>query len=165
MQHLVSSISRFAAGVAALIMAGMVGLILFEVFLRTALGGTTGFTSEFVAFGFAALVFLGLAHSLDSGSLIRIDLLLSRLPERPKRAANLVLISASMAIILYVAWYVFLALNRYAVRGMMSSPSGIVPLWVPQTVVLAGIGLFCLQLAAYFIHVAAGGRYVDEEKD
>ena len=147
------------------IMAGMVGLILLEVFLRTVLGGTTGVTGEFVAFGFASLVFLGLAHSLDSGSLIRIDILLSRLPARPKRAVNLVLLAASLAIILYVAWYVFLALNQYAARGMMSSPSGIVPLWIPQTVVLVGIGLFCLQLVAYFIHVAGGGRYVDEEQD
>ena len=146
-------------------MAGMVGLILLEVFLRTAFGGTTGVTEEFVAFGFASVVFLGLAHAMDSGSLVRIDILLLRLPARPRRAVNLVLIAASLAIVLYVAWYIFLALNRYAARGMVSSPSGIVPLWIPQTVVLVGIGLFCLQLVAYFIHVAAGGRYVDEDQD
>ncbi len=146
-------------------MAGMVGLILLEVFLRTVLGGTTGVTEEFVAFGFASVVFLGLAYAMNSGSLVRIDILLLRLSARPKRAVNLVLIAASLAITLYVAWFIFLALNRYAVRGMVSSPSGIVPLWIPQTIVLVGIGLFCLQLVAYFIHIATGGRYVEEDQD
>ena len=86
-ERVVSTVSRIAAWVAAFVMACMTATVLLEIVVRTFFGTTTHAAEELVGFGLASLVFLALAHAMDRGSLIRVDLVLVRLSGRLRRAA------------------------------------------------------------------------------
>ena len=163
LERVVTTISRIAAYVAALVMACMTITILTEIIVRTFFATTIHVAEELVGFGLASVVFLALAHTMDRGALIRVDLILVRLPSGLRRAVELVSIVASLGVTLFVGWYVWLAVARYWKRGMVSAPSGVFPLWIPESIVLLGITLFCIQLVVYFLRVARGGPYAHED--
>jgi len=97
LDRLVSSVSRMAAYVAAMVMAGMTLVVLLEIVVRTFFATTTAVAEELVGFGLASLVFLALAHTMDRGALIRVDLLLIRLPDGARRVVELLCIVTSLA--------------------------------------------------------------------
>lgn len=163
LDRLVSAVSRIAALVAALVMACMTAVVLVEIIVRTFFGTTTHAAEELVGFGLASLVFLALAHAMDRGSLIRVDLMLVRLRGRLRRAVELVSIVVALTVTSFVGWYVFLAIVRYWNRNTVSAPSGLVPLWIPQSIVFLGLVLFCIQLVVYFARVARGGGYARDD--
>ena len=162
-ERVVSTVSRIAAYVAAFVMACMTATVLLEIVVRTFFGTTTHAAEELVGFGLASLVFLALAHAMDRGSLIRVDLILVRLSGRLRRAVELVSIVVALTVTSFVGWYVFLAIVRYWNRNTVSAPSGLVPLWIPQSIVFLGIVLFCIQLIVYFARVARGGAYAHDD--
>ena len=162
-ERLVSTVSRISAYVAALVMACMTVTVLVEIIVRTFFGTTTHAAEELVGFGLASLVFLALAHAMDRGSLIRVDLILVRLRGGPRRVVELVSIVVALSVTSFVGWYVWLAVVRYWNRNTVSAPSGLVPLWIPQSIVLLGIVLLCIQLIVYFARVARGGSYAHDD--
>ena len=112
-ERLVSTVSRISAYVAALVMACMTVTVLVEIIVRTFFGTTTHAAEELVGFGLASLVFLALAHAMDRGSLIRVDLILVRLRGGPRRVVELVSIVVALSVTSFVGWYVWLAVVRY----------------------------------------------------
>ena len=162
-ERLVSTVSQIAAYAAALVMACMTVTVLVEIIVRTFFGTTTHAAEELVGFGLASLVFLALAHAMDRGSLIRVDLILVRLPGGLRRVVELGSIVVALTVTSFVGWYVWLAVVRYWNRNTVSAPSGLVPLWIPQSIVLLGIVLLCIQLIVHFVRVARGGAYAHED--
>lgn len=78
-------IALLASWVACLFMAGMVGLILTEIVLRSFFATSTHIVEEYVGYGLMTMIFLALAHALHTGAVIRVDILLSTLGPTPRR--------------------------------------------------------------------------------
>jgi TRAP-type C4-dicarboxylate transport system permease small subunit len=163
-QKIVTAIGRAAAFVAALILAGMTALIIFEIFIRTVFSTSTHITEEFVAYGLASLIFLTFAYALEQGALIRVDLIIVRLPHRVRFVTELITILVTFAVVVFVTKYIWNAFARYWKTGAISWSPAEVPLWIPQIIVIIGIVLFCLQLIAYFLRLATGGPLLSDEE-
>lgn len=155
-QNLVFALSRLAAGVACLLLAGMVGMILYEIVLRSVFSTSTFVLSEFVGYAVAGCTFLSLGYALEHGSLVRVNVLLARLRGRWLRAVEFLCAVLTMAVLSAMIWFFWLRVTRHWTRGTTSSSVAEVPLWIPEGMVMVGMAIFWLQLLAYALRQITG---------
>lgn len=119
--------------------------ISLEIVLRL-FGTSTYVLDEFVGYAVATLTFLGLGYSLERGSLIRVGLIVERIPHPKRWLFDLfaTLVSLAMFVWLYSYWQTNV-LRSYK-RGITSESIMETPLWIPQGLVLIGLGLLCFTL-------------------
>ncbi len=154
-------VSRAGAYVAVFVLLAMTTLILTEIVLRTGYSKSTHMLDELVGYGIAAMSFLALGHALETGSLIRMNLLLVRLDANSRLRLVLELLSTLFGLIAIGVAIFFFARNvlRSYERGYVSETVAEVPLWMPEGVLLVGLVVFWFQLLSYAIRVA--GRRVN----
>lgn len=155
-QTAIYSISRLAAGLAAAILVGIVGLILYEIVLRYFFSTSTFVLQEFVGYGVATCTFLSLGYALEHGSLIRVNMLLSRVSDGWQRVLEGLAAVLTMSIVAMVMWFFWLRVLRHWNRGSVSNSIAEVPLWIPEGALLVGLGIFWLQLFAYGLRQLTG---------
>ncbi|WP_163851703.1 TRAP transporter small permease subunit [Pseudooceanicola aestuarii] len=144
--RLTSALSWVAAQIAMLAVLAMALHILLEILLRAVFQTSTFVMDEFVGYEVAAMTFLGLGSALDHKVLLRLNLLLVRLSGRARAAVEIVNATLTLTIFGFLLYYLAkLALRNHA-RGTTSISVLEVPVWIPQAVIIAGIGIFCLQL-------------------
>ncbi|MGX1306018.1 TRAP-type C4-dicarboxylate transport system permease small subunit [Amorphus suaedae] len=151
LQFGVFALSRLSAVLAALILIGMVGHVLFEIILRTFFATSTFVLSEFVGYGVAAVTFLSLGYALEHGSLIRVNLLIGRLEGRALRVFECLSALGALFVVSVLIRFFWISVERNWVRGRVSSSIAEVPMWIPEGLVLVGLAVFWLQLVAYFL--------------
>ncbi|MDF1750549.1 MAG: TRAP transporter small permease, partial [Alphaproteobacteria bacterium] len=149
--------------IAALLLFYILCHIVYEIILRTLFSTSTFVLDEFVGYAVAAMTFLSLGYALEKGSLIRVDLAITRLKGRPRRWVELFCISSSFAMAGFCAWWVGRDALRNLTRGSVSESIAEVPLWIPVGAVWLGLIFLMLQLFAYFLHIASGGDPIDSE--
>lgn len=76
---------------------------------------------EFVGYEVAALTMLGLGHALNTGSLIRVNLLTRLLPPRGQRWMELASVAIALILCAYLCRYHLLAIETAYVRGARSN--------------------------------------------
>lgn len=152
-----SFIARAGAVLAAVLMAAMTLHVMLEIVLRAFFNSSTFVLDEFVGYGVAAMTFMTLGHALETGSLIRVNILLARIRSRSGRIL-VELICASTALVLsgYIAGYFWKSVSRNFARGATSETIAEVPLWIPEAFVLVGLVIFMIQLLAHMVRVATG---------
>jgi TRAP-type C4-dicarboxylate transport system permease small subunit len=149
-------LSRIAAGLACLVVILMVLLILYEIVLRTFFASSTYVLDEFAGYGVAAVTFLALGYSFEHGSMIRVGLLVGRLTGKARRALEVFCALATLWVTSLLVWYLGLAVRRSWTRGEVGNSIAEVPQWIPEGLVLLGLGVFWLQLFAYLIRQITG---------
>jgi len=150
-----------AAGVmSAVLLIGMVLHILLEIVLRSFFSTSTFVLDEFVGYGVASMTFLSLGYALNEGALIRVNILLSRSAGRTRIALEIFSVVVTLAITVFIAGYFWRSVARNWTRGAVSESIAEVPLWIPEGLVLAGMTLFAIQLAAYLLRLIAGDRKI-----
>ena len=155
-QTLVFTLSRIAAAVACALLAFMVAIILYEIVLRAVFSTSTFVLSEFVGYAVAGCTFLSLGYALEHGSLVRVNVLLARLQGGWLRAVEFLCASLTLIVMSAMIWFFWLRVSRHWVRGTTSSSIAEVPMWIPEGLVLAGMGIFWLQLFAYALRQITG---------
>jgi len=152
-QAAVFGVSRAAAVVSAVLLVLMVLHILIEITLRSLFASSTFVLDEFVGYGVAAMTFLSLGYALETGSLIRVQLLLGRSAPRARRALEVLAAGLTLALTLFLIAYFWRSFARNWSRGAVSQSIAEVPLWIPEGLVLLGIALFALQLFAHLLRL------------
>lgn len=156
----VERLSHAAGIVSAILLIGMVLHILVEIVLRSFFSTSTFVLDEFVGYGVAAMTFLSLGYALNEGALIRVNILLARTAGRRRIALEIFSASMTLAISVFIAGYFWRSVARNWTRGAVSESIAEVPLWIPEGLVLAGVVLFAIQLAAYLLRLIAGDRKI-----
>jgi len=122
------------------------------------LGWTIPSLAEFGAFLFTGAVFLGLAGTLQAGSHVRVKLLIQALPDAAARWLGAAVCAAAAALAGFATWSSALqALDSFEF-GSVSYGVIPIPLAIPQGVMTAGLGLFCLSLIDAMVTLARGGE-------
>jgi len=151
----------WAAGVlSAVLLIGMVLHILYEIVLRSFFDSSTFVLDEFVGYGVAAMTFLSLGYALNEGSLIRVNILLARTRGKPRVGLEIFSVAVTLAMTVFIAGYFWRSVARNWTREAVSESIAEFPLWIPEGLVLAGIVLFAIQLAAYLLRLVAGDRKI-----
>lgn len=146
---------RIAVGAGALSMAAIAGITaitLTEIAMRAAFGRSLLVTEEIVRYLMSAAVYCGLAMAFLEARMIRMTLLLDRLPERGRIRVEgaFLLLTASVAV--FALLYILRGFWRLVERGTTSSGVVKFPLWIPEVPVLIGItaliAVLCLQFVS-----------------
>ena len=163
LDRLIRAVERLshAAGVlSAALLVGMVLHILYEIVLRAFFSSSTFVLDEFVGYGVAAMTFLSLGYALNEGALIRVNILLGRTAGRPRIALEIFSVAVTLAMTVFIAVYFWRSVARNWKREAVSESIAEFPLWIPEGLVLAGVVLFAIQLAAYLLRLVAGDRRI-----
>jgi TRAP-type C4-dicarboxylate transport system permease small subunit len=152
----VFALSRACAYAAALVCVLMLGHILLEITLRTFFGRSTYVMDEFVGYGVGTMGFLALGYGLETGSLIRVTLLLDRLNAGARRIVELACCLLTLTAMAIPIWFFWLSVRRNYARGTGSATLADVPMWIPEGLLLVGMTMFWIQLFAYTLRAAAG---------
>jgi TRAP-type C4-dicarboxylate transport system permease small subunit len=163
-QSLTVFLSRAGAIAAIGILILTALLILTEIFLRTLFSMSTFVTTEFVAYGMAAMSFMALGETLDRGGLIRISMLFNILSAPRQRALETLVCSLTLAAVFVPLWYFGRSVLVNYSKGFTSGTISNMPLWIPEFGMWIGILIFWLRLLSYGLLIAVGLEGVDVEK-
>jgi TRAP-type C4-dicarboxylate transport system permease small subunit len=130
---------------AALCMAGLLGMVLLSVFSRVLHFHVPG-TDAYAGYLMAGAGFLALADTLKRGEHIRVTLLLSALHGRAKKAMELWALSAASALALLFAFYSCRLAWQSKVLGDISTSNDATPLWLPQLAMATGTVVLAIAL-------------------
>ncbi|MGB3600924.1 MAG: TRAP transporter small permease [Marinomonas sp.] len=119
--------------------------ILLEIVLRL-FGTSTYVLDEFIGYAVATITFLGLGYSLERNSLIKVNILSEKLPERLHWIVDLWVSAMSFALFTWVSYYWYINVLRSFKRGTTSESIAATPLWLPEGMVLIGLVLLCFTL-------------------
>jgi len=149
MHRIIRTTEKLSAALAVLsgvLLGLMTLLILLEIFMWNVFQKTTLIADEYCAYGLAAIIFLGAGYCLKEKGHIRITLILNFLPEKAARFLTFLGTAVTTAFMGYIGWYLFKmvasAYRYHSTSGTLTQT----PLWIPQTVMLAGAAAFFLQL-------------------
>lgn len=126
--------------------------------------------SEISGFLLVGASFLGLAYTFVHGGHIRVTLVIGQLPPRIRVFVELWCLTIGLALCLYLGWYTGILLADSIAFGQVSYGMVPVPLWIPQSVMLLGIVLFCLALLEAWLATCAiaftrpGTFRIDDER-
>ena len=145
-----------AAGVAALCMLGLLGVIVAQMVARWT-GHVIRGGAEYAGYLMAAASFLSFAHTLNRGAHIRVELLLASLG-RARHAAEIACFAIATAIAAYLAWYAVQMVRWSYVLGDISQGQDRMPLWIVQLPVALGALLLALALSDNLLALLLRGQ-------
>ena len=137
-------LDRLYAGsgaLAALCVFLICALMLAQAFAR-GMGGQIRGTDDIVSWLCAAAAFFALGHTFRHGELVRVGLVIGRLPPGGRRVAEAIALALTTVFVCYMLWavarfvYESWKFNEVA-QGLIK-----VPIWIPQTTFLIGVVIF-----------------------
>ena len=141
-------------------LAGVFMIALFMLMMGLSGGRQLGINlpagDDFASWCMAAMAFLALAHTFRSGEMIRVGLLIERLPPRIRHGAEIVVLLIAAAVVVFFAWYgVGLTYDSWRFHEMAQGVVP-VPLWIPQIGYAVGLVILAIAIVDELIHVATG---------
>ena len=146
-----SAISTAGAVVAGVIFVFMSLLVVSEVLVRNLAGGSTLIASEYSGYALATMIYVSLGFTFREGAHIRITFLRDRLAAAPRRWLELVLTALAALTVGYASVAVWDMVRTSFERGTVAYTVASTPLWIPQAIILVGLGMFLLQLTAHVV--------------
>jgi len=140
---LLSKIALFAA---AIILIYAVSHILLETLLRSLFSISTHVLDEFIGFAILSITFLSLSYTLRFDGMIRVNLLTARMPQSVQHMLESLVSFVGCGMVGFFCTFLWRNFVKNWNRGAVSESVAEVPLWIPDTVVLFGAGLLCMQL-------------------
>lgn len=154
---LAGRLSMAGAALAMVIMVLMFCHIIVEISLRTLFDSSTHVLDEFVGYGIAAMTFLAMGRALSQQVLIRVTLLLDTVRFAALRVGmQLACLLLTAGLASYLAVQFWTSAVRNFRRGATSETMAEVPLWIPESLLLLGLGIFVLQLLSGVMSLLAG---------
>lgn len=152
LQSHVASALGVVAGVALLV---MVALLSVHILLRWLTGTGIRGAGELSQYLMITLVYCGLAMTLRDGGFLRVDLLLSRLPDRVGTVVSTLVRLLSLTFMLLLTWRTWALMSQSYARGVDSIGVLRLPLWIPQSVVVVGSAALTLQILVHMVYPGA----------
>lgn len=102
--------------------------------------------ADFSGFMLAGSTFLALAHTLRAGGHIRVNLIVSRLPQRAQFCAEIFVLVIATGFVGYATYFMGALVVESIHYGDVSNGIVPVPLWLPQSVAAFGIALLLVAI-------------------
>jgi TRAP-type C4-dicarboxylate transport system permease small subunit len=111
---------------------------------------------DFVSWSMAAMAFLGLAHTFRHGEMIRVGLLIDKLPEASRRWVELACLVIGTFFVGFFAYYAVKMNTESWMFGDMSQGVVPIPMWIPQIGYSTGLVILFIAFVDELVHVAHG---------
>jgi TRAP-type C4-dicarboxylate transport system permease small subunit len=143
-------------------LAGLFLIVIFLLMMGLSLGREAGLNipagDDFAAWSMAAMAFLGLAHTFKSGELIRVGLVIERLPSRARHGVEILCLLIGAAVIGFFAWHgVGMTYDSWRFNDVSQGVVA-VPLWFPQLGYSLGLAILAIAFLDEFVHVLTGHK-------
>jgi TRAP-type C4-dicarboxylate transport system permease small subunit len=130
-----------AAIAAAVCLASIAVVMLLQAGMRE-LGLLLRGADDIVSWLCAASAFLALAYTFRHGELIRVSLVLEKLPHRARRPAETACLVAALLVVGYATWavgtFVYESWKfKEVAQGLLQ-----IPIWIPQLSLAVGLAVF-----------------------
>ena len=140
--------------------AGAFMVAIFVQMMLLSAGRPVGFNIpagyDFVSWCMAAMAFFGLAHTFRHGEMIRVGLLIDKLPEPSRHWVELVCLVIGTAFVGFFAFHAVKMNYQSYLFGDMSQGVVLVPMWIPQLGYSTGLIILLIAFVDELIHVARG---------
>ena len=145
-----------SAVLAAVCLASIAGVMLVQAGMRE-VGLLFRGADDIVSWLCAASAFLALAYTFRQGELIRVSLLLEKLPPRARRPAETACLAAALLVVGYATWAV--AGFVYESWQMHELAQGLleIPIWIPQSSLVIGLAVFLVAVIDELLAHLRGG--------
>jgi TRAP-type C4-dicarboxylate transport system permease small subunit len=145
-----------SAALAATCLAGIAVVMLAQAAMRE-MGLLLRGADDIVGWLCAASAFLALATTFRHGELVRVGLLIDRLPPPQRRRAETGVLGLAVLVVGYILWAA--ASFVYESWQFEEVAQGLIriPIWIPQMSFVAGALVFFVAVLDEFVVLAAGG--------
>jgi TRAP-type C4-dicarboxylate transport system permease small subunit len=141
-------------------LAGAFLLAIFVLMMLLSAGRPVGLNipaaDDFVSWCMAAMAFLGLAHTFRSGEIIRVGLLIDKLPARSRHWVEVVCLVVGIGFIGFFTFYAGQLIRDSWRFHEMSQGVISIPMWIPQIGYFTGLFILLIAFIDELIHVARG---------
>ena len=151
-----ATLSRVAAAVAGIVLIYVLAHTLVEITLRTLFDRSTNVVIEYAGYGLAAMTYLGLSDAMRSGSLIRVGVLLERLPHAARRWLDAWCVLVTLLATVFIIWFVWVDMSRSYRREFWTESVIPLPAWLPPIGLIVGLAIFALDLALHLVLILRG---------
>lgn len=142
MRVFLNAIYRLSGGLAASFLAAIGVSVVVQV-----VGRQLGYpldATKFAGFCLAASTFLALGYSLRHGAHVRVTLVIDFLPAWAKRSLEVWVCLCSVMVLSWLTWKAgFFTWQSYVFHDVSSGLMAI-PLWIPQSGMVLGLGIIAL---------------------
>jgi TRAP-type C4-dicarboxylate transport system permease small subunit len=146
-----------SGGLAAVSLASIAVVMLAQALMRE-LGMLFRGADDIVAWLCAASAFLALGHTFRRGELVRIGLVIDRLPPRVRRPVALWALAVTLLFVGYMAY----AVMRFVLESWKFNEvaQGLIqiPIWIPQMSFVLGAVILFVAVLDEFVVLARGGK-------
>jgi TRAP-type C4-dicarboxylate transport system permease small subunit len=142
---------------AALCLASIAAMMLAQAAMRE-MGLLLRGADDIVAWLCAASAFLALGHTFRHGELIRVGILVERLPARARRVTEFAALALAVVIVGYIAYaatsFVYESWQfKEVAQGLIQ-----IPIWIPQTSFVLGALIFFIAVLDEFVALVRGRK-------
>ncbi|MBL4739901.1 MAG: TRAP transporter small permease [Sneathiella sp.] len=137
---------------------------IYGAFFGTAIGLTIPSYADFTGFFLAAASFLALAYTLREGGHIRVSLLLQLLPKKIQHFAEIWCLGLAGCMSSFFTYYTGRLVFESWTYNDLSAGMIAVPIWIPQSSILVGLGILSIALIDELLCVLMGGTASYEGK-
>jgi len=142
------------------ILAGCFLVAIAALMLLLSFGRQVGFNlrggDDLTAWSLVAMSFLALAHTFKHGEMIRVGLLVERLPGRARQLLELAALTTATAFLGAFAWYAVGMVRDSWRFGEYAQGALAIPIWIPQTGLAAGVVILLIAFLDELVRVASG---------
>ena len=148
-------IYKATGALAVTCLAAIAAIILADVALRQ-FGGQIRGSDDLAGYALVGTALLGLAPTYRMGEQIRVSLVLDRFTGDGRRLIELCALAMAVAMVGWATWWI----GRFVYDSWRFHEIGtgliLTPLWIPQSLMLWGVGVLFLALVEDFIRVLMG---------
>lgn len=138
----IDGLSDFAGAIAALALAAMTSVVVFEVISRYVFNEPTTWVTEIGTYLFVAVVFLGMASAQRANSHIQVEILVDALSPEWRTRVELVTHWLGLLFVVFAAWHCARFTFLEYVHGARDWGLLGTPQWLPQLPMTIGLVLF-----------------------
>jgi TRAP-type C4-dicarboxylate transport system permease small subunit len=157
-ERIIAAVNQFIVIVSSVALLGASLVLTYSVVVRYFLKFSTDWQDEMSVFLIVGAVFMSAAAIQAQRGHIGIEAIVGLLPKRVNHIRILLVDVASLAFCTYFAWKSITLLHEAIVDDYHSSSTWAPPLWIPYSLMTAGMVLLSVQL---LLQIVAGLRAPD----
>ncbi len=149
----VRSVNVFLSIIGGYVLLGLSFLIVFEVIARKLFDFSLQGVDEIGGYVVAITGTFGFAYALIERTHTRIDIVLDHVPSWLRNLLNILAYGLVTAASVFMLRYAYEALNESILFGSLSPTPLQTTMWIPQSLWVAGLVLFCITALAILVHL------------
>lgn len=148
------ALSRAAVWLAGALTLASIFLITYDVVVRRVFGVTVGGADELSSYAFAISTTWALAFTVLERANVRVDVVYQYLPVRVSALLDLLSLVALGVFAVYLTYYAYdVVMTSWSQSSAANTPLA-TPLWIPQSLWVAGFAWFTIVLALMLIRAS-----------